>query len=276
MPETAVAGTVSELARRGADALAAAGCDTPRLDAELLLCEALGEGWSRALLVTSASAVVDHRALERYQALLERRRGREPVAYILGRKHFRRISLIVDRRVLIPRPETELLVEVGLGLAAGARVADVGTGSGAVALALKDERPDLIVTGIDVSADALAVASGNALRLGLDVSFVQADLLDNGEYDAVLANLPYVPEGFESLAPEITLYEPPGALYAGPDGLDVMRGLFERLGRARLVAVEIGPGQVRQVVSLIRRAGFPSIVPVMDLAGLERVIVGRR
>ncbi len=134
--------------------------------------------------------------LGRFEGLVARRAAREPVAYILGRKEFRRISLAVDPRVLIPRPETELLVEVGLALPSGARVVDVGTGSGAVALALKDERPDLRVLGTDVSADALAVARANADRLGLEVELVQADLLDGveGPVDAVVANLPYVAE----------------------------------------------------------------------------------
>ena len=157
--------------------LAAAGCDTPRLDAELLL--ALGaRGRPRALADRRLGRRCPRRRGARYDALLARRAAREPVAYILGRKDFRRISLAVDPRVLIPRPETELLVEVGLTLAYGARVIDVGTGSGAVALALKDERPDLDVWGIDVSPDAVAVARANASRLGLDAEFVVGDLLD--------------------------------------------------------------------------------------------------
>ena len=162
---------------------------------------------------------------------LARRQAREPVAYILGRKAFRRISLAVDRRVLIPRPETELLVEVALSLDRGARVADVGTGSGAVALALKEERPDLSVVGVDLSPDALAVARSNAAALGLDVEFVQADLLEGvpGPFDAVLSNLPYVAEG-SALPPEIELYEPGLALFGGPDGMDPVRRLLPMVG----------------------------------------------
>ena len=137
-------------------ALAAAGCDTPRLDAELLLSYVLGVGRER--LVIDAHAELDPSDLARFAAVVARREAREPVAYILGRKAFRRIAVSVDRRVLIPRPETELLVEVALSLGRGARVADVGTGSGAVALSLKEERPDLSVVGIDVSAEALEVA----------------------------------------------------------------------------------------------------------------------
>src|SRR5437764_4262544 len=143
--------SVRDVIAAAATELADAGCDTPRLDAELLLCEALGKGWSRSRLVTSEATALEPAALDRFETLLARRQAREPMAYILGRKDFRRISLAVDRRVLIPRPETELLVEVGLALPSGARVADVGTGSGAVALALKDARPDLQVAGIEVS-----------------------------------------------------------------------------------------------------------------------------
>ena len=143
---------------------------------------------------------------------------REPVAYILGRRGFRRLDLAVDPRALIPRPETELLVEVGLGLPRGARVLDLGTGSGAVALASKDERPDLLLSGSDLSEDALALARANGERLGLAVSWLRADLLAGvpDEFDAILTNPPYVAESARaSLAPEILRHEPPGALFSG-------------------------------------------------------------
>src|SRR5204862_41041 len=131
----------------------------------------------------------------------------------------------VDPRVLIPRPETELLVELAVAaLPHGARVVDVGTGSGAVALALADERPDLRVTGSDASEDALAVARANGERLGLEVEWVLAAGVPDGEWDGVIANLPYVAEG-DALAPEIMRHEPAGALFAGPDGLDALRAL---------------------------------------------------
>jgi release factor glutamine methyltransferase len=261
---------------RGAAALAAAGCDTPRLDAELLLAEALGV--SRAQLVTGAREELGSDALARFEELLARRRRREPVAYILGRREFRRITLTVDRRVLIPRPESELLVEVGLTLPRGARVADVGTGSGAVALALKDERADLVLTGIDVSAEALELARQNAARLGLDVRWSQSDLLDGGSYDAVVANVPYVPEG-EVLAPEIVDYEPALAVFAEDDGLGVLRRLVMEAGRrneVRLVALEVGAGQADSVSGLLAGAGFAEVTRRRDLAGIERVVVGRR
>jgi release factor glutamine methyltransferase len=244
--------------------LAGAGCDTPRLDAELLLAHALGV--DRARLFIDDVEVPDG-----FGSLVDRRAAREPVAYIVGFKDFRRIRLAVDRRVLIPRPETELLVEVGHALPECARVADVGTGSGAVALALKDERPDLDVTALDISEDALTVARDNAVRLGLDVRFVQADLLDDAQYDAVLANLPYVPSGVE-LQPEISQYEPDAALFAGPDGLDLIRRLVARVDGVPLVALEVGFGQEAEVADLL--GGRTEIL--RELAGHDRVVVARR
>jgi release factor glutamine methyltransferase len=279
--------SVGEAVARGSSALQSAGCDTPRLDAELLTAAALD--LTRERLLMDRDSLVDPAALVRLEALLARRAAREPVAYILGRKAFRHISLTVDRRVLIPRPETELLVEVGLTLEDGAAVVDVGTGSGAVALALKDERTDLWVSGTELSAGALAVARANALRLGLDVRLVQADLLDNVEYDAVLANLPYVRDG-SVLEPEIAAYEPPEALFAGADGLEVIRRLLSIVSlpadgapglpgggrRVSLVALEVGCDQAAAVASLLRRSAFPLVAILRDLAGHERVVVGRR
>lgn len=267
--------TVRAVLREASGRLAAAGVDTPGLDAELLLGWALGVG--RCQLVIGAGEPVAPAVLARFEQLVERRLAREPVAYILGRKAFRHIELMVDRRVLIPRPETELLVEVGLTLAPGARVADVGTGSGAVALALKQERPDLEVVGCDVSPDALAVARLNADRLGLDVEFAQADLLEgiDGRFDAVLANLPYVAEGDE-LAPEIMRYEPVGALFAGRHGLEQIRRLLWQLAEVPVVALEVGFDQADAVSDLLVDAGFDRVERRRDLAGHERVLVGRR
>ncbi len=269
--QTSVAAAVAH----GRDLLGAAGCDTPRLDAELLLADALGVGRER--LVLDHDELLDGDVGTRYEASLARRVAREPVAYILGRKEFRRISLEIDRRVLIPRPESELLVEIGIELSSGARVADVGTGSGAIALALKDERPDLLVRGLDVDRDALDVARANAARLSLEVEFAHADLLDGARYDAVLANLPYVAGGV-SLAPEITRYEPSGALFAGADGLDVVRRLVTAIASLaptpELIALEIGPEQAAEVSELVRDAGFGSVDLRRDLAGRDRVVVG--
>lgn len=275
MPEAAVAPTVREAISGAAGVLAEAGSETPRLDAELLLAEVVGVG--RATLVLEASVPVEAATAERFAALVARRARREPVAYILGRRGFRHITLEVDRRVLIPRPETELLVEVGLSLHAGARVIDVGTGSGAVALGLKHERPDLEVWGSDVSAGALDVARANGLRLGLDVRWMQADLLQGipGRFDAVLANPPYVAEGTE-LPPEIKGHEPASALFAGPDGLEVIRALIGQAADASLLALEIGFDQAAAVRELLYGAGFAQVEVRRDLAGHDRVLIGRR
>jgi len=261
-------------------AIGAAGSDTPRLDAEVLLAAALGV--DRTALFLDPSREVTGPAVRAFQDAVRRRSaGREPVAYITGRRGFRHIELAVDARVLVPRPETELLVEVGIELLArGARVVDVGTGSGAVALALKDERPDLEVTGTDVSAGALAVARDNAARLGLggDVAFVEGDLLAGlGEVDAVLSNPPYVADGERAaLAPEILRHEPTGALFAGADGLDVIRRLVPAAvaAGARLLAIEVGAGQAADVAGLMGEAGFAGVQMRRDLAGIERVVVG--
>jgi release factor glutamine methyltransferase len=262
-------------------AIGAAGCDTPALDAELLLAHVLGV--SRERLLTDRELVVAGPAVRAFQDCVRRRAVlREPVAYILGRRGFRHLELAVDRRVLVPRPETELLVEVGLTLPRGARVLDVGTGSGAVALALKHERPDLQVSGADLSAEALEVAHGNGLRLGLQVHWLQADLLAGvpDEFDAVLSNPPYVLEGERAaLAPEILRHEPPQALFAGVDGLDAIRPLLSQLagrGRVRMVALEVGAGQAAAVAGLTRKAGFGAVRAERDLAGIERVVVGER
>jgi release factor glutamine methyltransferase len=275
LPETVLGAgkSVSQALSDATVVLTAADCDTPRLDAELLMSYVLGVGRER--LVIDAFADLDAAAAERFAAALARRQAREPVAYIVGRKAFRRISLSVDRRVLIPRPETELLVEIALSLDRGARVADVGTGSGAVALALKEERPDLSVVGVDLSPDALAVARSNAAALGLDVEFVQADLLEGvpGPFDAVLSNLPYVAEG-SALPPEIELYEPGLALFGGPDGMDPVRRLLPMVEDVRLLALEVGLAEA--VASLVAGAGFSSVEILDDLAGHERVVVGRR
>jgi release factor glutamine methyltransferase len=260
-------------------AIAAGGSDTPRLDAELLLAEALGV--DRAALVIDPRREVAGPAVRAFQDAVRRRSaGREPVAYILGRRGFRHIELAVDPRVLVPRPETELLVEVGLELPAGAKVVDVGTGSGAVALALKHERPDLEVLGTDASADAVAVARANAQRLALEVELVHGDLLAGVDgVDAVLSNPPYVAERERAaLAPEIVRHEPPGALFAGADGLDVIRRLVPAAATsgARLLAIEVGAGQAAAVAELMRGAGYERVGARRDLAGVERVVVGSR
>jgi release factor glutamine methyltransferase len=260
-------------------ALTAAGVESPRLDAELLLADALG--LDRAAVIAGPMRELEPAQARRFQEHARRRTQREPVAYILGCKGFRTIELEVDARVLIPRPETEHLVEAALDLPHGARVAEVGTGSGAVALALKAERPDLRVVATDSSAAALAVARANATRLGLDVELLRGDLLQPVAHplDAVVSNPPYVAEADRgTLAAEITRHEPAEALFAGADGLDLIRRLAPEAAAtgAALLALEVGSGQAGAVAEIVREAGFTQTETVRDLAGHERVVVGRR
>jgi len=277
-----VNGTPARDALDGAiTAITAAGCETPRLDAEVLLAHVLGVGRER--LLTDRELMVEGPAVRSYQDAVRRRAvEREPVAYIVGYRGFRRLEVGVDRRALVPRPETELLVELGLTLQTGARVLDLGTGSGAVALALKDERPDLEVTGSDVSEAALELAGANGRRLGLDVRWLHADLLTGvpDEFDAVLSNPPYIAESERSsLAPEILRHEPEGALFAGPDGLLAIRELLVQVSERRrvsVVALEVGAGQAPAVAELMGLAGLPNVRSELDLAGVERVVVGER
>jgi release factor glutamine methyltransferase len=258
-------------------AITAAGSDSPRLDAELLLAEAMAV--DRATLIADPERELDPEAVGAFREMARRRAQREPVAYILGRKGFRRLELAVDARVLVPRPETEHVVEAALALPRGARVVDVGTGSGAIALALADERPDLRVLATDSSADALAAARANAARLGLEVEFLQGDLLEPvvGPVDAVVSNPPYVRRG-DPLPPEVSRYEPAGALYAGDDGLAVLRRLAPAAAAAgaAFCAFEVGEGQAGAVEGFVRAAGFDEVERVRDLAAIDRVVVGRR
>jgi release factor glutamine methyltransferase len=285
-----------------------AGIETPRLDAEVLLAHVLGV--DRAQLTTGLGAgggarsgeltgrgargdeltgggarsgelTVTGAAVRPFQDAVRRRAVlREPVAYITGTRGFRRLELDVDRRALIPRPETELLVEIGLCLPRGACVLDLGTGSGAVALALKDERPDLHIGASDASEPALDLARANGAKLSLEVQWLHADLLEGvpDEFDALLCNPPYVADSERAtLAPEILRHEPPEALFAGPDGLATIGALLTQLAereRIRFAALEVGAGQAQAVGELMRGAGFPIVRTEHDLAGIERVVVG--
>ncbi len=262
-------------------ALTAAGVETPRLDAEVLLANAMGI--DRARLYIDRELTVEGPAVRTYQDAIRRRSvEREPVAYITGKKGFRHIELKVDHRALIPRPETELLVEIGISLPEAICVLDVGTGSGAVALALKHERQDLNVTGSDAREQALQLARENGAKLGLEVKWLRSDLLDElpDEYDAVLTNPPYVAESERAmLAPEILRHEPEDALFAGDDGLETIRRLIAQLAkreRISLAALEVGAGQADPVSELMRDAGFPKVRTERDLAGIKRVVVAER
>ncbi|HVC85227.1 MAG TPA: peptide chain release factor N(5)-glutamine methyltransferase [Solirubrobacteraceae bacterium] len=261
-------------------AIDAGGSPSARLDAELLLADALGT--TREQLYSDPAADVRGPAVRAFQSHVRRRAvEREPVAYIVGHRAFRRLDLAVDSRVLVPRPETELLVELALGLAVGARVLDCCCGSGAVALALKDERPDLAVSGSDVDAAALAVAAANGARLRLEVSWRLADLLDGlpDAYDAIVANPPYVDSAtIATLEPEVSRHEPRTALDGGPGGLEKITQLIGQaaLTAASIVILEHGEGQAEAVAARCRAAGYPHVTHHHDLAQIARAVVARR
>lgn len=266
------------------DAFEAAGIDTARLDAEILLCETAG--LDRAVLIADPGvelAPADSRA---FSVAVRRRLKREPVAYILGRKGFRRIELEVDPRVLIPRPETEHLVELAIELAPRTLL-EIGVGSGAVSLAVAEELPGCRVTATDTSPGALEVAARNAARLGLSdrVDLVEGTLPPDeragrppgGRFDLILANLPYVAEG-EPLVPEITGWEPRSAVVSGPTGYEAFESVLTELAGSGVgsaaIGLEIGRGQEERVTDLVRGAGYAEIEVREDLAGIGRVVAG--
>ena len=258
--------TAREALAEAEQRLAAAGVETPRVDAEWLVAH---------LLRTTRSGLAAHLddEVEGLEPLLSRREAREPLAYVLGEWGFRRLTLMTDARALVPRPETETLVERALEVAEGIegpRILDVGVGSGAIALALKDERPDAQVIGVDVSADALALARENAQRLGLEIELRQGDgaVAAAEGWDVVVANPPYV-ESLEDVQPELR-WEPKVAL--------VGRGEHERLARAAdaaFVVLEVGDGQAPEVAAVLRRLGYADIAITADLTGRDRVVEGR-
>ncbi|MFM7551948.1 MAG: peptide chain release factor N(5)-glutamine methyltransferase, partial [Actinomycetota bacterium] len=221
--------TVRDVLALSSAYLEAKGSPTARLDAELLVGHALGMPRLDLYLHHDRPLTADELAAIR--PLLRRRADLEPVAYIVGEVGFRRLVLQTDARALMPRPETETLVEVALALLPrGGRLVDVGTGAGPIALSVKHERPDADVLAVDVSDAALALARANAERLGLQVAFAVSDLLADlpGPFDVIAANLPYVPDGDPRTEPGVVRHEPHLALWGGPDGLDLILRLVEQ------------------------------------------------
>ena len=254
------------------------------VDAQVLLAHVLGV--NRAWLIAHAADALDATGAAALMALAKRRRDGEPVAYLTGTREFWGLALAVTPAVLIPRPETETLVELALARLPADRpiaVLDLGTGSGALALAIAYERPHARVTATDVSPDALAVAEGNAGRLGLGkVAFLRSDwyaAVPAGPFDAIVSNPPYVAAGDPHLATGDLRFEPAGALCPGGDGLCALRiivgGARERLVPGGTLAVEHGHDQSDAVQALFADAGFDGIVLARDLAGIPRVVAGR-
>jgi release factor glutamine methyltransferase len=271
--------TVDAALREAAARLEEAGVESPRVDAELLLAHVLGT--TRSGVRADGRRELDSEEREALDRLLARRAGREPLAYVLGEWGFRRLALKVDARVLVPRPETEVVVERCLARIAGLdepRVLDVGTGSGAIALALADEHPGAHVTGLDVSADALAVARENAARIGLAVELVQGDLFDGlpaGPWDLVVSNPPYVlPGDIDALAPEVRDWEPRAALVGEGATEAVAAGARAVLRPGGALVVEIADGDAERVAKVLGDLGYAEIEARKDLAGRDRVVEG--
>lgn len=278
--------TIGEVLRWAADDFRARGLDSPRLDAELLLGMAIGA--TRIQLIADATRPLEAEELSRFRELVKRRRAREPVAYILGKREFYGHEFRVDARVLVPRPDTETLVEVALErtrhVSMSMRALDLCTGSGCVGVSLALARPTAHVVATDASPDALAVARENALRLGAyTVAFRQGDLyaaLDPAwRFDVVASNPPYIADGeVPTLQPEVRDFEPRLALTAGADGLDLVRrvvkGARDVLVPAGVLAVEIGAGQARDTVALFEGAGFAQVEVRRDYGRIERVVSG--
>ena len=274
--------TIGEALACGTRELAAAGIDTARLEAELLLARACDD-CARALLYTELRRELSDEAEQTYKAMLRRRVRREPLAYILGHWGFRRLTLKTDRRALIPRPETEIVVERALEHLEGfdaPEVLDVGTGTGAIALAIADEHPGARVTAIDVSSDALALARENLDLVGIDgrVRLVEHDLtegLGRDRFDLVVSNPPYVePEDIEALQPEVRDWEPRIALLAHGATEAVARAATEALRPGGWIVLEIAEKQAVRLEHLLRDLGYEELKVSSDLAGRDRVIEG--
>jgi release factor glutamine methyltransferase len=262
------------------------GLASARLDAELLAAHAFG--MSRVELYAHFDRPLTAAELAAYRDLVSRRLAGEPVAYLLGHKEFWSLDLLVDLRVLIPRPDSETLLEEALDRfanpGAALRIADVGTGSGALALALAKERPQAQVSATDISPDALAVARANAERLGLAVTFLLGDLdqplVPAGRFDLIVANLPYIPSAdIDGLSADVRS-EPRLALDGGGDGLVLVRRLVEAapklLHPGGGLALEVGVGQAGVVGELLREAGLGDVRSRRDLAGIDRVVSGMK
>jgi release factor glutamine methyltransferase len=274
--------TVGETVGASAEFLARKGVPSPRIDAEHLIAQALGI--TRLDLYLQYDRQLTEAETAACRELVRRRGTREPLAYILGEWGFRRLTLKVDRRALIPRPETETVVERCLALVdeiAGPEVLDVGTGTGAIALAIADERPEASVTAIDISEDSLALAVENAEGAGLAdrVRFLHHDLaegLAGGPYDLVVSNPPYVePEELDGLEPEVRDWEPREALVGQGVTAAVAEGARDVLKPAGALVLEVADGTAADVSELLEGLGFVDVRATPDLAGRDRVVEGR-
>jgi release factor glutamine methyltransferase len=274
--------TVGEALSQAAADLRAAGVDTPSVDAEWLVAHVLAS--SRSVLAVQRGRELSDDQQASLLGLLERRARREPLAYVLGEWGFRRLTLRMDSRALVPRPETEVVVERCLALLDGLeepRVVDVGVGSGAIALAIADEHPSARVVAVDNSEPALALAEENRIRAGVDgrVRLVHGHLLGGvqGPVELVVSNPPYVSaEDWERLQPEIRLYEPPAALVGDGVGEAIARDARSILGPGGRVVLETGDEQTAGLAATLEKLGYEDVAITRDLTERERVVEGRQ
>ena len=289
-PQSAVqapkAWTIGSLVKWATDDFRARGIENPRLDAELIVAHALGIDRMRVIL--DAGRPLEGVELAKLRELVKRRRSHEPMAYLLGAREFYGLRFRVDGRVLVPRPDTETLVDVALARtrerSMSMRLLDLCTGSGCVAIAIARQRPTAQVFATDLSADAIAVARDNAHRLGAHrIAFLHGDLfapvVGLHPFDIVTANPPYIASAeIPTLQPDIREFEPKLALDGGADGLDIVRRIVreapERLARGGVLAMEIGAGQAPATAELMTAAGFADVRADRDLGRIERVVSG--
>lgn len=279
--------TVGALVKWATDDFQARGIESPRLDAELIVAHALAI--TRTQVIIDAQRPLADVELAKLRALVKRRRAREPMAYLLGQREFYGRVFKVDKRVLVPRPDTETLVDVALertrACSMSMRLLDLCTGSGCVAITLARERPTSRVTATDVSADALAVARANAQRLGAyNVAFVEGDLyapVAGARFDVITANAPYIATSeIATLMPDVRDFEPRLALDGGADGLDLVRRIVADahgvLVPGGVLALEVGAGEAPAVAALLSEHGFASVDVRRDYGKIERVVSGAR
>jgi release factor glutamine methyltransferase len=273
--------TVGEVLRRATEYLAGKGVESPRLDSEHLLGKALG--LTRVQLYMEHDRPLSEAERDAFRELVRRRGEREPLAYVLGEWGFRRLTLKTDARALVPRPETEVLVERCLALLDGAEapaVLDVGTGTGAIALAIADEHPGARVRALDVSPGALALARENLELTGLDVELVEGDLaggLGNAEYDLVVSNPPYVTEAeWATLQPEVRDWEPRLATVGEDHTAEIAEHARDALRPGGHLVLEVADPRAGDVAVLLERCGYEDVLVTEDLAGRDRIVEGRR
>ena len=275
------------LAQKAAQLLGERGIENARLEAELLLADVLGI--KRLDLYLQFDRPLTEAQLEQFRQHIRRRLKREPLQYITGRAHFRMLELVADRRALIPRPETEVLVSVVLDYIRGQNrpltAIDIGTGTGAIALSIAKEAPEVTVRATDISAEAVTLAQQNAAANGIDITVVTGSIFENvpetERFDIVVSNPPYIAENERAgLQPEVRDWEPASALFAGEDGLDVVRAILaaapKRLVRGGLLALEIGSTQAGRVTEMMQEGPFEHVRVVRDLSERERIVTAVR